>query len=169
MATLVRCIEGHAFDRAASETCPICGSTVWTNGPVKKPVYENRPPLDREKIMAIAVLAASVIIGLPVIFAVSLGIRQLLPEGGIKSVIHDLWPRFEPQERAYSIPTGPSGDSLFRKAACEERKLHDPNVVCIPQNPFAPKPGDTVARKPENPFVPETGNPFDPKIRFGPK
>jgi hypothetical protein len=174
MATLPTCVEGHAFDMAPSETCPICGSTVWKNEPVKEPVYENKPPLDRTKIIELAVVTVSFTFSLAVIFAIAFGIGQLMPEGGIKSVVHDVWARVEAswehaQERTHPLPGGPSAASRFKKA-CEEIKLHDPNVVCPvphlfpppkPQNPFVPKPEDTVDRKPENPFVPKPGNPFE--------
>lgn len=42
MATLVRCIEGHAFDKAGSETCPICGSAIFE----KESVVKNEPSGD---------------------------------------------------------------------------------------------------------------------------
>jgi hypothetical protein len=201
MATLVRCIEGHAFDRAASETCPICGSTVWKNETVKKsikePVYEKKPPLDRTKIIELAVVAASIIFSLAMIFAIALGIGQLMPEGGIKSAIpgiksaiYDYWQRVEAPERAKAARAlehaceerrlhDPNVVCSFREAerdkaarerehSCEERKLHDPNVVCSFR---------AVAPKPENPFVPQSENiltpkpgiSFDPSIRFDPK
>src|SRR5512143_2707770 len=33
-ARLVRCIEGHVFDRAESETCPTCGNpSAWAPEP----------------------------------------------------------------------------------------------------------------------------------------
>jgi hypothetical protein len=164
MATLVRCIEGHAFDLAASETCPIFGSTVWKNEPVKEPVYENRPPLNRTKIIENALGTIGIIVFFPMLFAIALGIGQLMPV--IKSAIHDYWQRVEALERAHSPP--PSPEVSFRKA-CEEMKLHDCRFPPPkPQNPFAPKPGDTVAPKPEKPFVPEIGNLFGPKTRVGP-
>lgn len=53
MATLVRCIEGHAFDPAASETCPICGSAVFK----KEPGVENKRPrnvIDAKRLVEFA-------------------------------------------------------------------------------------------------------------------
>jgi hypothetical protein len=168
MATLVRCIEGHAFDMAASETCPTCGSAVGKNKSVKEPVYENKSPLDRTKIIELAVVTVSIIFSLAVIFAIALGIRQLMPEGGIKSVVHDAWARLEASwERTHRLPRSPSGTgeeprNSFSKEMEKRNLLKKFGAGDKPDklpNPFAPP-------KPQNPFDPKPGNPFDPKIRF---
>src|ERR1700761_7285879 len=40
MAKFVRCMEGHAFDSEISDTCPVCGATVWGARP--GPVQDRR-------------------------------------------------------------------------------------------------------------------------------
>jgi hypothetical protein len=171
MATLVRCIEGHAFDRAASETCPICGSTVWKNEPVKEPVYENKPPLNRTKIIEIAVVTGGFILCFAMMSAIAFGVGQFMPD--IKSAVYDYWQRVE----------APKRDKAAREQAhaCEERKLHDPNVVCSFRESLE---RDKAAREREHSCeerklhdpnvvcsfraVAPPGT-FDPNIRFGPK
>jgi hypothetical protein len=179
MATLVRCIEGHAFDRAASETCPICGSTVWKNEPVKEPVkepvYENKPPLDRTKIIELAVVIGLFIFCCAMGSAIIFGVGQFMPD--VKSAIYNYWQRVEAHVR----------DETARERAqeqvhaCEERKLHDPNVICSfreaqeRDKAARERTHSCEERKLHEPNVvcsfravapPGT---FDPKIRFGPK
>jgi hypothetical protein len=156
MATLVRCIEGHAFDRAASETCPVCGSTVWKNERDKEPVAENKPPRDRTKTREIAVVTASIVFSLAMIFAIAFGIGQLMPAGGIKSLIHDAWERIHPPPR----PTDGEKRNSFKNKLGAESKPDDKNTASQPAPP----------KEIPNPFVsPKPGNPFDPKIRFDSK
>jgi hypothetical protein len=116
----------------------------------------------------LAVVTVSIIFSLAVIFAIALGIRQLMPEGGIKSVVHDAWARLEASwERTHRLPRSPSGTgeeprNSFSKEMEKRNLLKKFGAGDKPDklpNPFAPP-------EPQNPFDPKPGNPFDPKIRF---
>jgi hypothetical protein len=158
MATLVRCIEGHAFDMTASETCPICGSTVWKKSTASKrePIDENKPPRDRTKAKELAVVTISIVFSLAMIFAIAFGVGQLMPAGGIKLVIHDAWERIHPPPRR----TDEEKRNSFTKRLGAESKADDKNKVSQPATP----------KEIPNPFVsPKSENPFDPKIRFDSK
>lgn len=67
MATLVRCIEGHAFDMSVSETCPSCGSTVWK----KQTAVESKSPRNFLEMKKFAVAVVSVVIFLGLTFAIA--------------------------------------------------------------------------------------------------
>jgi hypothetical protein len=92
MATLVRCIEGHAFDMTASTTCPICGSTVWKAESVKVEKAPKAPLMTIES----AVGVASIIFTIAMIIGGAWGIRQLMPPGGIKEVLSSVWKKGHP-------------------------------------------------------------------------
>jgi hypothetical protein len=87
MATLVRCIEGHAFDSAASERCPTCGSAASKT----QLVVEHKPPRGRTGAKKIAEDIVLFGFGFCILIFIASGIRQNLPAGGIKSVVHNAW------------------------------------------------------------------------------
>jgi hypothetical protein len=184
MATLVRCIEGHAFDRAASETCPICGSTVWKNEPVIK---SRAPPWDRTKAKQAAVSVGYLVASIVFVGATINIAHDIWTSNFVKSVIDYVWdgsyvwggrdhpppPKMPPQKF--------SDAPLEVLHACEERKLHDLNVVCSFREALE---RDKAAREREHSCeerklhdpnvvcsfraVAPPGT-FDPNIRFGPK
>jgi hypothetical protein len=137
MATLVRCIEGHAFDMAASETCPICGSTVWKNEPVVK---NKPPPRDRTKAKEAAVVIGYLVASIVFVLATI-------------SIAHDIWTsNFVKNVWEHTHhPPPPRTDEEIRKSLLE--KLGEGGKKEI-SNPFAPP-------KPNNPFDPKTR--FDSK------
>ena len=149
MATLVRCIEGHAFDMAASETCPVCGSTVWKNETVVK---NNPSPWDRTKAKKTAV-----VIGYLVASIVFIGVTI--------NIAHDIWTSNfvkavtkKVEERTHP-PSPPRTDAEIRKSILKKLGA-DNNTALRP----------TTEKEIPNPFVPpEPGNPFDPKTRFDAK
>jgi hypothetical protein len=145
MATLVRCIEGHAFDRAASETCPICGSTVWKT----ELVVENKTPRNLK-----ATKEAAVGIGYVVASIVFIGVTI--------NIAHDIWTSHFVKAVTKNVeehtrpPPPPRTDEEIRKSIL--KKLGADNST-------ASQP--TKEKEIPNPFVsPEPHNPFDPKIRF---
>jgi hypothetical protein len=155
MATLVRCIEGHAFDRAASETCPICGPTVSK----KESVVENKLPRDHSKLKKPLTrislntqlwAALLVVVGGATWLAMIYGIGQLVDQVFIQQLelnvaerIHGSWEYFhDAWERSHTPPS---------------RKPNDKNTVSQP----------TAGNEIPNPFAsPKPGNPFDAKTRF---
>lgn len=173
MATLERCIEGHAFDRAASETCQICGSTVWK----KQPVAENTPPRDRATEAADVFFSKHPVVAS--LFVVVVGatwlvmvyriehysteqLGRLLKLKEYQSVIenvaeriHDAW------VRSYPTPPPRTDEEIRRllKKKLGEGKFDDTNTASQP----------ITAKEIPNPFDPEPRNPLDPKTRFDPK
>lgn len=154
MATLVRCIEGHAFDMAASETCPVCGSTVWKNETVVK---NNPPPWDRTKAKKTAV-----VIGYLVAAIVFVGVTI--------NIAHDIWTSHFVKAVTKNVeehthpPPPPRTDEETRKSLLKKLgaggKPDDKDTASQP----------TKAKEIPNPFAPpEPGNPFDPKTRFDTK
>jgi hypothetical protein len=153
MATLVRCIEGHAFDMAASETCPICGSTVGKD----KSVLENKPSPDRTKAKQIAMAVGYVFASIVFVLA-TIGIAyDIWTSNFVKSVIQNV------SEHIHHPPP-PRSDEEIRKSILKKlgagSKPDDTNTVSQPATP----------REIPNPFVsPEPRNPFDSKTQFDSK
>ena len=152
MATLVRCIEGHAFDMAASATCPICGSTVWKN----EPVVKNRPPpWDRTKAKQAAV-------------AVGYLVAAIVVVGVIINIVHDIWTSNFVKSVTKNIeehthPPPPRTDAEIRKLILKKLGAGGGDDKSTASQP-------TTAKETPNPSAPaQFPNPFDPKIRFNSK
>jgi hypothetical protein len=157
MATLVRCIEGHAFDMAASETCPICGSTVWKNEPVVK---NKPPPWDRTKAKQAAVVIGYLVASI-VFIGVTINIaHNIWTSNFVKSVTKNVEEHTHP-------PPPPRTDEEIRKSILKKLgaggQPDDKNTASQPTtkkeipNPFAPP-------KLGNPS--DNNNPFDKNVRF---
>jgi hypothetical protein len=153
MATLVRCIEGHAFDMAASETCPICGSTVWKNEPVVK---NKSPPWDRTKAKQVAVVIGYLVATIVFVGATITVAHDIWTSNFAKSVIKNV--------EEHTHPPPPRTDEETRKSIL--KKLGAENE---PDDESAASQRATPKEIP-NPFVPpKPGNPFDSKTRFDSK
>jgi hypothetical protein len=146
MATIVRCIEGHAFDRAASEACPICRSTVWE----KQPVAENKPRWDRTKAKETAVGTVSIVASIVLVL-------------GTIYIAHNIW-----TSNLIKLVRQPPHPLRYEHASLLERL-----VEATIQDWHGEKPREPVNPLDNNTaFQPATGNetpkPFAPPQRGNP-